>query len=355
MIELHRHIEILLLSNDCVIVPGFGGFMAHHVDARFDEDDHMFLPPLRTIGFNQSLTLNDSLLAQSYVEAYDLSYPEALRRIEDEVEELRRQLDTEGHFELNGIGTIKQNIDGNYEFEPFEAGILSPQYYGLSGFQMEPLAAGHRKSDMGLKAQTVNIQPQAEDTEYVAQSEEQDEPAHVVSLPMVWLRSAAAVIIAVMTFFILPEQVGNHPMEASSTLNSGWLRKMMPSTVTYTSPHAIVTSEETTATTAATTAASTEQENTDAPTNIKQNSDETAQATDYYCVVLASMVSDKNGSDFIQQLAKRGLDKAELMKRPSGNKVVYGHFTTEEEAIVMKRQLSRQVETRDCWVMHVKP
>lgn len=40
--ELKRHIEILLLSNDCVIVPEFGGFMAHHVDARYDGRDNMF-------------------------------------------------------------------------------------------------------------------------------------------------------------------------------------------------------------------------------------------------------------------------------------------------------------------------
>ena len=67
MIELDRHIEILLLSNDCVILPNFGGFMAHHVEARHDDSDGAFLPPLRTIGFNPKLTLNDSLLAQSYV------------------------------------------------------------------------------------------------------------------------------------------------------------------------------------------------------------------------------------------------------------------------------------------------
>ena len=57
MIEMDRHIEILLLNNDCVIVPGYGGFMAHHVDARRDETDGSILPPMRTIGFNQKLTL----------------------------------------------------------------------------------------------------------------------------------------------------------------------------------------------------------------------------------------------------------------------------------------------------------
>lgn len=89
MIQIQRHIEILLLSHDCVIVPGFGGFIAHHVDARYDEDDRLWLPPYRTLGFNPQLTLNDSLLAQSYVEAYDMSYPDALRQIEAEVEELK--------------------------------------------------------------------------------------------------------------------------------------------------------------------------------------------------------------------------------------------------------------------------
>ena len=98
MIELERHIEILLLSNDCVIVPGFGGFMAHHVDARYDGRDSMFLPPLRTIGFNPQLQMNDSLLALSYVEAYDISYPEALNRIADEVTEMRQTLENSGKF-----------------------------------------------------------------------------------------------------------------------------------------------------------------------------------------------------------------------------------------------------------------
>ena len=96
VIELERHIEILLLSNDCVIVPDLGGFMAHHLEARYDDEECMFLPPQRTLGFNPQLKLNDSLLAQSYVEAYDISYPEAIRRIEAEVAEVRQYLDNAG-------------------------------------------------------------------------------------------------------------------------------------------------------------------------------------------------------------------------------------------------------------------
>ena len=127
------------MSNDCVIVPGLGGFMAHHVDARYDETDGTFLPPLRTLGFNPRLTMNDSLLVQSYIEAYDISYPEALRRIEAEVAEIRQHLESKREYELNDIGILRLNQEGNLEFEPCEAGILTPYLYGLSSFEMSPL------------------------------------------------------------------------------------------------------------------------------------------------------------------------------------------------------------------------
>ena len=140
MIEIDRHIEILLLSNDCVIVPGLGGFMTHHVEARYDTEDQMFLPPLRTLGFNPQLTMNDSLLIQSYIEAYDISYPEALRRIENEVEELKQHIDAAGYYELNDIGELSLNEDGKYVFTPCEAGILTPELYGLSSFEMKAIA-----------------------------------------------------------------------------------------------------------------------------------------------------------------------------------------------------------------------
>ena len=141
VIKLDRHIEILLLENDCVIVPGLGGFVAHHVSARYDEQDGLFLPPYRTLGFNAQLRMNDSLLVQSYVDAYELSYPEALAQIEKEVDEIYQALDEEGLFELNDLGSLSRNSEGNLEFEPFESGILTPLYYGLSSFNFTKFVA----------------------------------------------------------------------------------------------------------------------------------------------------------------------------------------------------------------------
>lgn len=79
MIELAKHIEVLLLDNDCVIVPGFGGFVTHYIPATRIAEENLFLPPTRIIGFNPSLTMNDGLLAQSYASVYDTTFPDATK------------------------------------------------------------------------------------------------------------------------------------------------------------------------------------------------------------------------------------------------------------------------------------
>ena len=81
MIELAQHIEALLLENDCVIVPGFGGFVAHYAPATHVKEENLFLPPTRTIGFNPQLKLNDGVLVQSYMSAYDLTLSTVSRSI----------------------------------------------------------------------------------------------------------------------------------------------------------------------------------------------------------------------------------------------------------------------------------
>ena len=88
MIELAQHIEALLLENDCVIVPNFGGFVAHYAPATYVKEENLFLPPTRIIGFNSQLKLNDGVLVQSYMSAHDTSFADATRMVEKEVDAL---------------------------------------------------------------------------------------------------------------------------------------------------------------------------------------------------------------------------------------------------------------------------
>ena len=54
MIELAQHIEVLLLENDCVIVPGLGGFVAHYTPAMRVAEENVFLPPYPYYRFQSS-------------------------------------------------------------------------------------------------------------------------------------------------------------------------------------------------------------------------------------------------------------------------------------------------------------
>ena len=42
MITLAKHIELLLLEHDCVIVPSLGGFIANHADAQYSGEQETF-------------------------------------------------------------------------------------------------------------------------------------------------------------------------------------------------------------------------------------------------------------------------------------------------------------------------
>lgn len=139
MIELAKHIETLLLENDCVIVPGLGGFIAHYCPSSYNRETREFCPPARTVGFNPKVVMNDGLLVQSYMQAYNTDFPDATRKIEKAVAELKEILYKGGCVYLKNVGTLCYNIQGGYEFEPAIGGFLTPFLYGLETFSPQKL------------------------------------------------------------------------------------------------------------------------------------------------------------------------------------------------------------------------
>lgn len=284
--------------------------MTHHVEARYDDRDGSFLPPLRTLGFNPQLTLNDSLLVHSYIEAYDISYPEALRRIESEVNELRQHLETEGQYELNDLGVLSLNEEGNLQFEPCEAGILTPQFYGLGAFEMLPLE-GH-----GTEQDSAKL------------TEEQDrKPAdHAIVIKMSWLRNVAAVAAAVISFLMIGSPVSN------STSNSHVQQSAFIPIVTQERPSATLEPIEA------------EEEVVEEP------------AGPVYSIVLASQITMKHAEDFVSILADEGYEDAHVnVNKNRVVRVVYGSFASEADAQDELRQLrSANRHFRQGWIMKIE-
>ena len=343
MIELERHIEILLLDNDCVIVPEFGGFMARHTNARYSEVDNTFLPPIRTIGFNPQLKINDSLLAQSYVEAYDISYPEALRRIEQEVEEIRQILSTEGIFELRDIGTLRLNAAGNYEFEPCEAGLLTPSLYGLSSFEFETLESIQTKQIAeAAKEQTAKIIDINENSNSTLFVDINDENNDSYTIRKSVIRNIAVACIALLTFLLIPSHLGNGTKSALSTskIDTGLLYRIMPKDIT-------TGNAEIEAATKKVLQKNEEKKTVVAETNIPV-------AKEYYTIVLASKVSLNNAQQYTEKLKKNGYNEAEVYSGHGNTKVIYGNYSNKTDAQNALNKLNKNKEFADGWVTMVR-
>lgn len=343
MIELERHIEILLLDNDCVIVPEFGGFMAQHTNARYSEVDNTFLPPIRTTGFNSQLKINDSLLAQSYVEAYDISYPEALRRIEQEVEEIRQILSTEGIFELRDIGTLRLNAAGNYEFEPCEAGLLTPSLYGLSSFEFETLESIQAKQIAeAAKEQTAKIIDINENSNSTLFVDINDENNDSYTIRKSVIRNIAVACIALLTFLLIPSHLGNGTKSALSTskIDTGLLYRIMPKDIT-------TGNAEIEAATKKVLQKNEENKTVVAETNIPV-------AKEYYTIVLASKVSLNNAQQYTEKLKKNGYNEAEVYSSRGNTKVIYGNYSNKTDAQNALNKLNKNKEFADGWVTMVR-
>ena len=211
MIELSRHIEMLLLENDCVVVPDFGGFIAHYQPARYVEKEGIFLPPLRTVGFNPQLTMNDGMLTQSYMQAYHTDFPDAARKISIKVEEIQEKLYNEGKITLQGIGDLYYNIRGEYEFHPQDGGILSPSLYALDSLKMPLLA------EMDMVEEVVPAVMVEEEPTYTLPVQ----PKKEIRLNPRWLSNAVAVAVAAVLFFFLSVPVENTYVEQGNYASLG--------------------------------------------------------------------------------------------------------------------------------------
>ena len=364
VIEIERHIEILLLDNDCVIVPGLGGFTAHHVEARFDESDDVFLPPLRTLGFNQQLKINDSLLVQSYIEAYDISYPEALRRIEGEVEELRQRLANDGYYEMTDIGVLEMNEDGNIIFTPCEAGILTPELYGLSSFEMQPLMAEESTtSASSTQVQKPNVEPtpitttvfdqvgQKEETSAndAGQDTDTDEDAEkTICIKVSWLRNAgiAAAAALLLFFVIFPiSHSGLKNVNIGDFNGTSFFSKLMPKDSQMNN----INISEIKASAKDSSRQSVKDSVKDSIKGI-----EPKVKSDTFCIVLASCIPQKNAERYVEQLHKKGFDKAYAMVNNKMVRVIYGNYTSETDAYNDLQKIRSKDEFEQAWILKKK-
>ena len=197
MIELAQHIEALLLENDCVIVPGLGGFVAHYAPATRVKEENIFLPPTRIIGFNPQLKMNDGLLVQSYMSVYGTNFSDATKTVERKVDELIAALHEEGKVDLPNVGEVRYSIHNTFDFAPYDNKITTPYLYGLDAFEMKELSAIE-------KPQAERFVPYS-----VPAAIKKEKRTFAIRFNRAYLTNAAAVVAAVILSFFFSTPIEN--------------------------------------------------------------------------------------------------------------------------------------------------
>lgn len=378
MITLARHIELLLLEHDCIIVPGLGGFIANNASARYNENgDNLFLPPYRNIGFNQKLQANDGLLVQAYMVAYDASYPDAYKQMEMDIADVLFELDTDGSYELPNIGVLHKGINGIITFTSFDSGILTPSLYGLYSFAIKNKEEVLKEKQLSKVLQTTNVLPiQTEETyrevannvaEGQTKTTNSDNSRKTTYNKIVDVSIAVAASVLLFFIFSYPTIHNNTDSETyvASTIK---VTNEQPSHKVVTAPR-IATTEQTekvaepneninTSVETEATVASPVMQETGA--NKKQetvtaNSTDNQEFVGNYTIILASCVAKNNAEDLIMRLEKEGFPEAKFITGEKMNRIIYSAFETFEEAsaeLSTLRLLSSHF--KDAWIYENK-
>lgn len=199
MIDLAPHIEYLLTGHDCVVVPGLGAFLVHETPAYYDAAAGRFMPPSRSLGFNQAITINDGLLVESVARRRGVSLDAARIDVEIAVSSFRHQLITSSALPVGNLGLLAEK-DDTLVFEPSKESAVSMRYAGLAPLDVKPLAV-----ETPEEVERVIMEPERE-----------------VSLPISLKIAASVIILLVMcgVFFTANNLIGKSQASYAS-LDSG--------------------------------------------------------------------------------------------------------------------------------------
>ena len=137
--QFENLIKDLLYSNDCVVLPGLGGFIAKYKGASLNTSLHTVYPPQKTIGFNPQIKENDGLLVSALCALNNCSYAEGKIELDAWVKEQSNTLLRGEKISWKGIGILFQDRLGKIQFIPDSKGNFSLESFGLEKIILVPV------------------------------------------------------------------------------------------------------------------------------------------------------------------------------------------------------------------------
>ncbi len=286
------HISDLLYRYECVILPGFGAFLTQKESAHYNENSQTFNPPYKRISFNAQLQKNDGLLANYIADVRQMSYPAAVYKIDEYVQQLNLQLEKQQNVNLDKLGSFSLS-EGILQFEP-----LKDQNYLAEAFGLATVPASKVKREI-----------------YKNQVQELEEKAPIAFTPErrrtspAWKYAAIGLIALGISGFaglnIYSNQVTEHNVAEQQAAESQLQQQIQQATFIIDNPLPEITFKV------------------------------TKQSGDYHIVAGAFRV-EENAHQKVSELREEGFKARYIGENRYGlHQVVYGSFQTRPEAMKM--------------------
>jgi cell division protein FtsN len=139
--SLSVYLKELLKTNDCVIIPDLGGFIANYQSSVSNSQGDQFYPPTKEIIFNGKLKKNDGLLVNYICEKDGVGYLEARKIVSEFVSECQFRLENGQQVEFDQVGTLIFDQNEHLSFEAKQGENLRTDTFGLDSFHFPPLVS----------------------------------------------------------------------------------------------------------------------------------------------------------------------------------------------------------------------
>ncbi len=231
-LNLEQLAETLLWESECVILPGLGGLIRRDHEASINPATHVVRPKSKSFFFNPTIPQTDGLMANYLTEKFGVSYPDAVKMIDDEVKRLKDQIAAGEKIKWASLGEFFGSADKTF-FIPKTEINFDRETYGLVPIKLKLIELATEIKEVKAEAKPVIIEtaptkeaaPVSEpalDYEKTALQPELDQP-----IPMQAEKSnfrfirwiAAAAVIGTILFFGIRNENKTHVTQEAAVIN----------------------------------------------------------------------------------------------------------------------------------------
>jgi nucleoid DNA-binding protein/Sec-independent protein translocase protein TatA len=146
-VNISLYIKELILKNECVILPEFGGFETHYQPSSIDKVTGKLTPPSKQVVFREEFKKDNGTIVRVIQSKENLNEEDARAAVNNYVAELKAKLNSENRFEIEGIGVLIKRIDGALFFKPAETENFLIESFGLSELKLPTPVISEKKAE----------------------------------------------------------------------------------------------------------------------------------------------------------------------------------------------------------------